>query len=185
MTPPSYRSLIRLSCSWVTLLFSATEVESAEKFDFARSSFFQLLIGNWQSEGKLLGTDGNEVLIKEEWKGSVAEEGVFVMEGNRLLNDDKQAFRWTVSFNSSTGLFEALHEVKIGSGEVQRFEASVSDVALTMELRLTGEGQSSIVVKDSFPDTTKKTLVSEVTLTDSSGIPYLSGTVKHQRVKSP
>jgi hypothetical protein len=179
-----HRFILRC-CIGIFILYSVHHAESAEKFNFATHPFFKLLIGGWESEGKLVGTDGKEVLIKEEWKGIATQEGGFVIEGNRLLNQDKQAFLWTFSFNASTGLFEALHEIKTGSGETQRFEASVSEVSLTMELRLTGEGHSSIVVKDSFSDAERKTLMSEVTLTDFSGVPYLSGTVKHTRVKFP
>ena len=165
------------------LQLSLTVCGAQEKVNFSEHPFFKLLIGEWKSEGTLDGKDGNTVKMKEEWHGSVSPEGCFLMKGSRTLNEDVQSYQWTISFNPSTGLFEAIHETTTSGGETKRFEASVSEVDLTMELRMNGDGSGAIVVKDSFPKEHHNTLESEVILTDSSGMTTLSGTITHERVK--
>lgn len=155
-----------------------------EKLDFAKHPFFKHLIGEWKAEGTLTGKDGNEVKIAEEWTAIVSPEGSLLVNGRRKINDDEQEFRWTYTHNPATGLFEAAH-VTVASGETQRFEASISEVALTMELKLVGDGGSAITVHDSFPGEDRDTIVSEVTLTGSAGETNLAGKITHKRVKKP
>lgn len=181
---PSHLDWTSLSLTILCALhLSITVCHAQEKVNFATHPFFKLLIGEWKSEGTLEGQDGNTVKMKEEWHGSVSPEGCFLMKGSRALNQDEQRYQWTISFNPSTGLFEAIHETTSSGGETKRFEASVSEVELTMELRMNGDGSGAIVVKDSFPKEHHNTLESEVILTDSSGATTLSGTITHERVK--
>ena len=167
------------------VLGAANPLRAQEKTDFASHPLFKLLIGEWKSEGILKNAEGKEVKIVEEWTGKASAEGEFVMEGHRMINEDKQEYTWTFSHNANTGLYEATHNVKSNGGDIKRFEASISEVDLTMELRFVGDGASSIVVKDSFPGTDHDTLESEVTLTGSGGETNLSGKLIHKRVKKP
>jgi hypothetical protein len=180
----SHLDWTRLSLAILSVLHLSLSIAIAqEKVDFTTHPFFKLLVGEWKSEGSLEGRDGNTVKMKEEWRGSVSTEGCFLMKGSRTLNEDKQEYLWTISFNPSTGLFEAIHEITSTGGETKRFEASVSEVDLTMELLMNGDGSGSIVVKDSFPKKHHNTLASDVILTDSSGMTSLSGTITHERVQ--
>ena len=167
------------------VLGTVNPLQAQEKTDFAAHPLFRLLIGEWKSEGTLKNAEGKEIKIVEEWTGKASAAGEFVMEGHRLIDQDKQEYIWTFSHNAATGLYEATHNVKSNGGDIKRFEASVSDVDLTMELRLVGDGASSIVVKDSFPGPDRDTLESEVTLTGSGGETNLSGKIIHKRVKKP
>ena len=160
-------------------------LSAQQKFGFATHPLFKCLIGEWKSEGVLKNPEGNEIKIVEEWTGKTTAEGEFVMEGCRLINDEKQEFTWTFSHNEATGLYEAVHVVSSNGGETKRFEASVSDVDLTMELRLVGDGDSGITIKDSFADAAHDTLNSDVNLTSSGGATTLSGKLTHKRVKKP
>lgn len=153
--------------------------------DSANHPFFKHLIGEWKSEGVLKNPEGNEVKITEEWTGKAMPDGGFVMEGHRVINDDRQEYTWTYSHNATTGLYEATHTIKSDASDIKRFEASISDVDLTMELRLVGDGGSGIIIKDSFPDSDHNTLESDVKLTGSGGETTLSGKLIHKRVKKP
>ena len=107
------------------------------------------------------------------------------MKGKRMINEDQQEYVWTFSQNTTTGLIEAKHDVTGDTDGPKRFEVSISDVDLTMELKYSGENQSAITVKDAFDGGTKDTLKSEVTLTGSSGETTLSGTLVHKKAKAP
>lgn len=172
-------------CASMYFLLPVYPLQAQQKTDFAKHPFFKCLIGEWKSEGILKNPEGNEVKIVEEWTGKATPEGEFVMAGHRLINDDKQEYTWTFSHNPTTGLYEATHLVKADGGDAKRFEASISEVDLTMELRLIGDGASGITIKDSFPDADRNTLESDVILTGSSGETTLSGKLTHKRVKKP
>ena len=184
-TRPGPRLDVMLFAVVLSVLGMAHPIHAQQKTDFAAHPLFKLLIGKWKSEGILKNAEGKEIKIVEEWIGKASAEGEFVMEGQRMINDDKQEYTWTFSHNANTGLYEATHTVKSNGGDIKRFEASISEVDLTMELRFVGDGSSSIVVKDSFPGTDHDTLESEVTLTGSGGEMNLSGKLIHKRVKKP
>jgi hypothetical protein len=155
------------------------------KTDFAMHPLFKHLIGDWKSEGTFKNAAGAEVKITEEWSGKAASDDEFVMEGVRFINGERQEYKWTFTHNSTTGLYEATHAVTTNGGETKRFEASISDADLTMELLYVGNGLSSISVKDSFPGTDRNTLESIVKLTGESGETDLSGKMTHVRVQKP
>lgn len=163
----------------------STPLGAEEKSGFAAHPFFKLLVGEWKTEGVLKSKEGREVKIVEEWTGKVTDEGEFVMKGQRQINEDRQEYEWTFSRNSATGLVEAVHHVANDSNEAKRFEVSISEIDLTMELKHAGDNQSAIILKDSFPDKNKDTLQSEVTLTGDTGETTLSGSLTHKRVKKP
>lgn len=166
-------------------LSTATQVPAEDKMDFAKHPLFKLLIGEWKSEGTLKGPVGKEVKVEEEWTGKATAENEFVMEGRRQIDQDKQTYEWKFVHNAATGQFTATHHVTSNGEESKRFEVSVSEVALTMELRLIGDGDSAITVKDAFSDKDHDTLESEVTLTGTAGETNLSGKIVHTRVKKP
>jgi hypothetical protein len=174
--------LVAIVLSFVGMI---NPLQAQQETSFAAHPLFKLLIGEWKSEGILQNADGKEVKIVEEWTGKASAEGEFVMEGHRMISDEKQEYTWTFSHNANTGLYEATHIIKSNGGDIKRFEASISEVDLTMELRFVGDGSSSIVVKDSFPRADHDTLESEVTLTGSGGETNLSGKLIHKRVKKP
>lgn len=163
----------------------STQARAGDKIDFARHPFFKLLIGEWKSEGTLKGPVGKEVKIEETWTGKATAEGDFVMEGHRMIDQDKQTYEWRFTHDAATGSFTATHHVTSNGEESKRFEVSVSEVALTMELRLIGEGDSAITVKDAFSGKDHDTLESEVTLTGTAGETNLSGKIIHTRMKKP
>jgi len=160
-------------------------MHAQEKPVLAERVFFKNLVGEWKTEGDLAGADGNTVKITEEWKGRAGEDGTFVMEGKRKIGDGAQDFKWTISYVN--GLYEVSHHTNAdGAQETTRFEASLSEVALTMELNgYIGDGSSKITIVDSFPDKDDKTMESQVTLADASGNTTLSGKLVHKRVPAP
>ena len=163
------------------LSLHATVVMAQDKASLGTHVFFKHLVGSWKADGELKNGDGNAVKISEEWKGSAAEDGSFVMEGTRKINDSVQEYRWTIA--SVNGLYEVTHTVK-GEPKPARFEASVSDVALTMQLSgFLNEGGSKLTVLDSFVGEDRDTLESDVAITDEKGQTGLSGKLIHKRVK--
>lgn len=160
-------------------------VVANEKAGFAGHPFFKLLAGEWKSEGRLRGANGREVKIEEEWTGRATAEGEFVMEGRRLIDADKKNYVWTFTHDAATGLYTATHSAASNGDETKRFEVSVSEADLTMELRLIGDGDSGITIKDAFADKEHDKLESEVMLKGQGGEITLSGKITHTRVKKP
>lgn len=179
---PRSRVLLLL-CAWAIVPFAPVCAQTHRRPDFASHPFFKLLLGNWKSEGVLKNADGMEIKITEEWTGKVTNEGEFSIEGRRLMDNEKQEYTWTFTHNVSTGLYEAVHFVAASGGEKRRFEASISEVELTMELRMVGDGASSLTIKDSFSTPEHNELESTVLMTGSGGETNLSGKVVHRRVK--
>jgi hypothetical protein len=59
-------------------------------------------------------------------------------------------------------------------------------VNLTLELKaVTGNGQSSITVLDSFKGEQKDVIESKVVFTGDAGQTTLEGTIKHEKQKAP
>ena len=185
MTAMPFSRLLLILCVFTGFLILKGSLPAQQKIDFVKHLFFKHLIGDWKSQGTLKNAEGKEIKLEEEWTGKVTAEGEFVMEGHRLIDNEKQDYTWTFIHNTVTGLFEAVHSVAVNEGETKRFEASISEVDLTMELRLTGDGGAAISIKDSFSDADHAILESAVVLTGSRGETNLSGKLVHHRVKKP
>lgn len=150
---------------------------------FSNHVFFKHLLGDWKAEGKLTGQDGNVIEVSEDWKGRVSDDGELVMEGSRKIGESTQTFQWTMTYDASTGLYAVTHHVNSGEGDKeQRFEISVSEAALTMELStFLSNGNSKITIKDSFANDVWDTLNSEVTFVNDQGATTLSGVIVHKK----
>lgn len=152
--------------------------------DLAQHAFFKHLIGDWKAEGELKGENSNVVTITETWTGKAETADGFSIEGTRTMNGDTQRFNWTITRNPATDSYEAV--LTSADGQTIRFEGSVSDVTLVMDLKtITGNGNSSITVQDSFAEGSKDTINSKVTFTGDQGQTTLEGTIIHKRVKAP
>ena len=173
-----------LSLVWLGLLtFVLSPTLLSAENHFSNHVFFKHLLGDWKAEGKLTGQDGNVIEVTEDWKGRVSDEGDFIMEGSRKIGDSKQTFQWTLTYDASTGLYAVTHNVNSGEGDKQqRFEISVSETALTMELStFLSDGNSKVTIKDSFAGDVRDTLNSEVTFVNDQGATTLSGTIVHKK----
>jgi hypothetical protein len=147
----------------------------------AQHPVWKLYLGSWKAEGELKGKDGNTVTLVETWKGTAQGEHGFLIEGERILNGDKQSFQWRISENPATQTFEALLVGQDAQQQI-RFEANVSDVNFTVELKaVTGAGSNAITVSESFPTEDRKTMESQITFTNEQGDETLGGTVIHQK----
>lgn len=176
--PATRRCLLALLC------LGAGIARADDKFDFKTHFFFRHLIGEWTTEGELKGTDGNVVKLKEEWKAEALGENTLTIEGKRELNENSQNYKWTITHNPTTGLFEAAHRASDDNSDTQRFEINLSETEMKMEMTaFLGGGNSKIVVVDTFPEKGRDTFEGKVTLTDDSGAVTLSGTLKSTRVK--
>ena len=152
--------------------------------DLAQHAFFKHLIGDWKAEGELKGENNNVVTITETWTGKADAVDSFFIDGSRTMNGDTQAFKWVFTHNAATDSYEAM--LTGADGQMIRFEGSVSDVTLVMDLKaITGNGNGSIAVQDSFAEGSKDTLNSKVTFTGDQGQTTLEGTIIHKRVKAP
>ncbi len=164
-----------------TLLFFAWAI-TATAGDMAQNVFFKALVGSWKAEGKLVNKEGKDVLITEEWTGRMVSADAFAVEGTRVLNGEKSAFKWSYIHNAATDIYEA--NLTGEDGNVIRFEGSFSDVNLTLELKsITGAGMSSITLLDSFKNEAHSVLETKVNFTGEQGENNLSGTVTHTKVE--
>ena len=153
--------------------------------DLSTHVFFKHFVGTWKAAGELKGENDNLVTITEEWTGKADGENGFLIEGTRTLNSDTQPFKWTITHNAGTDMFEAILSGADASQTI-RFEGNVSEVNLTLELKaVTGNGQSSITVLDSFKGEQKDVIESKVLFTGDAGQTTLEGTIKHEKQKAP
>ena len=167
-----------------TLLFfllTLSAVAQSPK-DLSKHVFFKHFIGEWKAEGELKGENNNLVTITEEWKGSGGGEGTFLIEGKRTLNSETKPFKWTFTHNPSTDTFDAVLEGEDASQTI-RFEATISEVNLTLELKAITGSNSAITVKEEFSDDKRETISSHVTFTGDAGQTTLDGTITHKKVK--
>ena len=152
--------------------------------DFASHPFFKYVVGEWSLEGELKGKENTVVSITENWKGR-AEENSFYMEGSRTMNGETKPFTWTITHNPATDGYEAVMAGEAGADPL-RFEGSFSEADLTVTLKaITGAGESSIVIRDSFADEAKETIQTEVKMLDEQGEVTLEGTLIQKRIKTP
>lgn len=153
--------------------------------DLSTHAFFKHFIGTWKAAGELKGQDGNKITITEEWTGKVDGENSFLIEGTRTMNSDTQPFKWTITHNAGTDLFEAVLTGAEASQTI-RFEGNVSEVNMSLELKaVTGAGDSAITVTDTLQGEAKDVIESKVTFTGEAGQTTLEGTIKHEKQKAP
>jgi hypothetical protein len=152
--------------------------------DLSTHAFFKHFIGTWKAAGELKGENNNLVTITEEWTGKADGDNSFLIEGTRTMNSDTQPFKWTITHNAGTDMFEAILTGADGSQTI-RFEGNVSTVNLTLELKaITGSGSSSITVLDSLQGEAKDVIESKVIFTGEAGQTTLEGTIKHEKQKA-
>jgi len=164
-------------------LLIALTASAQQPSDLSKHVFFKNFVGEWKAEGELKGEDGKTITITEDWKGSGGEES-FLIEGTRTMNGETKPFKWTFSHNPSTHTFDA---VLTGNPEDQplRFEATVSELNLTLELKAITGTNSAIMVKEEFTDEKHETIKSAVTFTGDAGQTTLEGIITHTKLKAP
>jgi hypothetical protein len=142
-------------------------------------------IGTWKAEGELKGENGNVLKITEEWTGKADGDNGLLIEGTRTINSDTQPFKWTITHNAGADNFEAVLGGADGAQTI-RFEGNASTVNLTLELKaVTGGGESSITISESFEGDAREVMLSKVTFTGDAGQTTLEGTIKHEKQKAP
>ena len=153
--------------------------------DLSSHAFFKHFIGTWKAAGELKGENNNLDTITEEWTGKADGDNSFLIEGTRTMNSDTQPFKWAITHNAGTNMFEAVLSGADASQNL-RFEGNVSTVNLTLELKaVTGNGSSSITVIDTLQGEAKDVIESKVTFTGDAGQTTLEGTIKHKKQKTP
>jgi hypothetical protein len=159
---------------------------SCSAADLSQHPFWKHYVGDWTAKGELKGQDGNTVAITERWTGKADGEDGFLIEGDRQTNNEPvQKFKWRISLNQATQVCEA---ILVGPEENNqlRFEASVSEVAMTLELKsVTGAGSSAITVSESFTDEKRDVMDSKVVFTNEKGEVTLEGTIVHTKTSKP
>lgn len=171
-------------CLLALMSLAGGRAMAEDKFDFKSHFFLKHMLGEWVTEGDLKSADGNVIKLKEEWKAEVLGDNTLVIEGRRQLNDDSQKYKWTITHNPATDLFEAAHRFSEDNPETQRFEINFSEAEMKMEMTgFLGSGNAKAVIVDTFSGDDRDTFKGEVTLTDDSGGTTLSGTLKSTRTK--
>ena len=166
------------------ILLTFVLVAPVRGLDLGKHEFFKHLVGEWEAKGELKGQDNNVVTITEAWTGKADAEDSFYIEGTRTLNGETQKFKWTITHNTATEGYEAMLTGE--DGQTIRFEGNLSEVNMVMSMKaITGGGDSSIALEDSFTDEAKETLQTKVTFTGDQGQTTLEGTIVHKRVKAP
>jgi hypothetical protein len=164
----------------LTLLVTAVSAQDARKLE--DHALFKHFLGKWTAKGELTGDQGNKVLVEEAWEGRAGEPGSFIITGTRILNEKKQSFLWTIIHNPTTDGYEATMITDGDEAGKLRFEAQVSEIAGTMEMKSPLGANGSVTIHDTLKDD-HKTIESVVTFIGDTGSTTLSGTILHQRVK--
>lgn len=149
-------------------------------------AFFKHLIGEWKAEGELKSTsDGNTIKIKQEWAGKTSDEGELIIEGTRIVNDGEvQKYRWTITHNPTTDLFEAVQLNPDDAANAIRFEGTVTGTPPALELRAQfGNGGGSLTITDTFTGEGHDLLETKVVALNDAGGINLEGVIKNKRVK--
>lgn len=153
--------------------------------DLSTHPVFKHYIGTWKAAGELKGENNNTVTITEEWTGKVDGDNAFLIEGTRTMNGDTQPFKWTITYNEGSDSFDA---VLTGPDPSQtlRFETHASEATMTVEMKaVTGNGNGSITVQESFPGDSRDVFESKVAFTSEAGQTTLEGVIKNERQKAP
>jgi hypothetical protein len=156
---------------------AATEAEK----DIAKNPIIKHLVGEWEAKGELTAPDGNVITIKEEWKGTVVSANTFAIEGKRVINSEESVYKWTITQNPDTGVYEAMHV--INNGETQRFEGNFSEPNFSVEWVAQLDGGSTIKLVESFTGEAKDAFDTEVTFTNGKGETTLSGKIANKKVR--
>ena len=168
----------------LVLLLSLSAAIAQQPTDLSKHVFFKHLVGTWTAEGELKGEDGKLIPITEDWKGKAGGDSTFLLEGTRTINSETKPFKWTFTHNPSTDSFDAVLTGAEGDQPI-RFEAMISDVNLTIELKAITGTNSAITVKEEFTDEKHEAIKSQVTFTGDSGQVTLEGTITHKKQKEP
>lgn len=166
------------------LLAMAVLAFAEDKGGFKTSEFFKAYVGEWEMNGELQKGDGGVIKIKESWKAEFQGDDTLNIEGKRELDGNSQDFVWTMTHNPATGLYEASHHTK-DSGDAIRFEVSLSETEMKIEMTALLGNNSKILITDAFADKEHDSIESKITLTDDTGATTLSGTLIHKRMKKP
>lgn len=173
-----------MKCFFAFLL-SISVTLAQQPADFGKHPFFQHFVGTWKAEGELKGEDGKVITITEDWKGGLRETArSFLIDGTRTINGETKSFKWTFTHNAATDTYEAVLTGSEGDQPL-RFEASISEVNLTIELKAITGTNSAITVKEVFTDEKRETLASHVTFTGDAGQVTLEGVITHKKQKEP
>jgi hypothetical protein len=167
------------------LAFFTSALPAADTAKFSEHPFFKHFVGSWKSAGELKGGDGNVIKITEEWVCTIDDEGGLLIEGTRQFNDgDVQKYRWNITHNSNTDLYEAVQTNLDDQANSMRFEGSVTGEPPVLELKgQFGNGGGSATVTDSFTGEGHNTIDTKVVLLKDDGEVNLEGTIKNERVK--
>jgi hypothetical protein len=156
-----------------------------DKSKFADHPFFKHLVGSWKSEGDLKGTDGKPIKITQEWMCKVSDEGGVVIEGSRSVNDGAllQKYRWNITHNPTTDLYEAVQMDAESQQNSIRFEGTFGGTTATLELKAEMANGGTATITDSFTGEGHDTFESKILVTNVKGDTTLEGTLKSERVK--
>jgi len=168
----------------IAFLLSVSIIQAQQPADLGKHLVFKHLIGTWKADGELKGEDNKTVTITEDWKGSAGSDGTFLIDGTRTINGETKTFKWTFTHNPATDTYDAVLTGQDGDQPL-RFEASISDVNCTLELKAITGTNSSITVKEEFADEKRNTLTSHVTFTGDAGQVTLEGVITHKKQKQP
>jgi hypothetical protein len=173
------------SILFTVLILCATSLPAEDKSKLGEHPFFKHLVGSWKSKGELKSADGSIVKITEEWTCKVNDEGELIIEGTRDINDGgPQRYRWSITHNSTTDLYEAVQANPDDQQNAIRFEGSVTGTPPVLELKAQfGNGGGSATVTDTFTGEGHDSFDTKVVLAKDSGDPNLEGTIKNERVK--
>ena len=171
--------------SLVSLMLCAVRLPAADKPMFSEHPFFKHFIGSWKSAGELKAADGNIIKITEEWICKISDEGELLIEGTREVGDSgPQKYRWTITHNPTTDLFEAVQSNPDDQQNAIRFEGNLTGDPPRLELKgQFGNGGGSVSVTDSFTGEGHDVFDTKVVLLKDNGDTNLEGTLKNERVK--
>lgn len=164
--------------------FFPSFMHAEEKNGFTTHAFFKHIIGEWKSFGDLKNAEAQPVQVTEEWKAEAAGPNTLTIEGTRTINGDTRSYKWTITQNLATGIFEAELKADTNSPDSIRFELNVDEAAMKAELTgFLNAGGSKVILIDQFPEKDRDSFETKVTLTDENGTATLSGTLKNERTK--
>lgn len=175
---------LRRMKSLIALLLLAPLAQAQKPADLGKHSVFQHLVGTWKAEGELKGEDNKVVTITEDWKGNASSDGTFSIDGTRTVDGETKPFKWTFTHNPATDTYETVLTGQDGDQPL-RFEAVISEVNFTIELKAITGTNSAITVKEEFADEKRQTLTSHVTFTGDAGQVTLEGVITHKKQKEP
>jgi hypothetical protein len=169
----------------VLLILCAVHLSAADSEKFSEHPFFKHFVGTWKAAGELKAADGNIIKITEEWNCKISDEGELLIEGTRVIADNPpQKYRWTITHNPTTDLFEAVQVNPEDQQNAIRFEGNLSGDPPQLELKgQFGNGGGSVAVTDTFTGEGHDAFETKIVLLKDNGDTNLEGTLKNERVK--